>query len=156
MISEKEIITWALDKHDDVYLKHTYGESSLFYNPNHLFKNGVYFLTLKNNDGPNDKSSKLEREGIYRLSFSIPKENYEIDFGETPIRAKKGKTIDLDYDFSELNRLMPHAVYGWINWLMVLSPSDDVFESCQQYIEMSYQKAISSFNKKSKKILQNL
>ena len=50
-----------------------WGEKSFFYNPNNLLKRGVYFLTLKEKDGDNDKASVLDRENIFRINFGISK-----------------------------------------------------------------------------------
>ena len=33
--------------------------------------NGVYFCTLKENNGANDKASELDRDGVFRLSIGI-------------------------------------------------------------------------------------
>lgn len=74
-------------------------------------------------DGPNDKSSNLDRDGVFRISFNIPKDEYVKMFGEKPKRPRKGITVNVDYDFSQRNKLMPHAVYGWMNWVMILSPT---------------------------------
>ncbi len=69
---------------EGVVPKNSWGETSLFYNPGHLLPNGVYFCTLKEKDGDNDRASNLDRDGVYRLSIGLTKEGYEKLFGEKP------------------------------------------------------------------------
>ena len=58
---------------EGVIPKSSWGETSLFYNLGKLLSNGVYFCTLKEKNGDNDKASELDREGIFRLSIGIAK-----------------------------------------------------------------------------------
>ena len=67
-----------------------YAEHTYFYNPQDVLKQGVYFCTVKERDGPKDKLSKLDREGVYRLSLGIGKVAYTNRFGPPPARPPKG------------------------------------------------------------------
>ncbi len=40
---------------ESVVPKNSWGETSLFYNPGNILPNGVYFCTIKEKDGDNDK-----------------------------------------------------------------------------------------------------
>ncbi len=97
--------------------KSSWGETSLFYNPGKVLPNGVYFCTIKEQNGDNDKSSQLDRDGVFRLSIGIGKETFENEFGSRPQRPAKGCIIDTDHNFSALNELMPHPIYGWMAWV---------------------------------------
>jgi len=118
---------------DGVVPKSSWGETSMFYNPGRVLPNGVYFCTIKEKNGDNDKASSLNREGIYRLSIGIGKENYESLFGERPKRPSKGGIIDTGHDFTQPNVLMPHPIYGWMSWVQILK----------------YDDAVTKFNKKT-------
>ncbi len=121
--------------------KDAYGETTFFYNPDKKLKNGVYFLTIKQSNGPNDIASKLDRDGIYRLSFNPGKDNYQKLFGQSPKRPSKGKVVDLNYDFTELDKLLPHPVYAWMGWVNILSPSELTIEKVKNLLDKSYENA---------------
>jgi hypothetical protein len=55
--------------------------AEFFYNPDNSLPKGIYFATIKESDGPNDKASNLDREGVFRLSIGIGKKNYQSLFG---------------------------------------------------------------------------
>ena len=136
-------------KFDDVIAKNAYGETTFFYNPKRKLPNGVYFTTIKEADGPNDKSSNLSREGVFRLSFKPYPSTYESLFGEKPARPGKGEIVALDVDFSIQNTLMPHPVYAWMGWLMILSPCQTNFESVLELLNESYSQAKMKFDKRA-------
>lgn len=77
----KDIVEKIVNDFEGIIPKSSWGETSLFYNPGNRLPNGVYFCTLKEKNGKNDKASDLDREGIFRLSIGISKETYEKHFG---------------------------------------------------------------------------
>ena len=66
-----DIITYCIETFDDLILITTWGEQSLFYNPQNKYKRGVYVLTIKEKDRKNDNSSFLDREGVFRINIGI-------------------------------------------------------------------------------------
>ena len=134
---------------EGVIPKPSWGETSMFYNPGSLLPNGVYFCTLKEKNGENDKSSMLDRENVFRLSIGITKDTFEKKFGSRPKRPPKGGIIDTAHDFTALNELMPHPIYGWMSWVQVLNPSESTFEALLPLITEAYENAIIKFNKKT-------
>jgi hypothetical protein len=38
-----------------------------------ILPKGIYFATIKEKDGPNDKASELNRANVYRLSTGVSK-----------------------------------------------------------------------------------
>jgi len=155
VVQPHEIIERVVTEFDGVVPKASWGETSLFYNPGKLLPNGVYFCTLKEKNGDNDKASKLDRAGIYRLSIGIDKESYLSLFGKPPKRPSKGCIIDADYDFSECNVLMPHPIYGWMSWVQVLSPSEQRFGEIFSLISEAHTNAVGKFDKKLVNKLKN-
>jgi hypothetical protein len=114
-----------LESYPGLNLLDTYGEKSFFYNPEKLLTKGIYFATLKEKDGPNDKASNLDRDGIYRLNLGISKQSYERLFGVKPKRPLKGGVVDTGHDFTKINMLTPHPIYAWLSWVAILNPDDD-------------------------------
>lgn len=137
-------------KFDDVITKKAYGETTFFYNPKRMLPNGVYFTTIKEADGPNDKSSNLSREGVFRLSFKPFPSTYKSLFGEKPARPRKGEIVALDFDFSIQNTLLPHPIYAWMGWIMILNPRDSQVDSVLRFLNESYSQAKLRFEKQSK------
>lgn len=145
----KHIVKRITDEFEGVIPKSSWGETSLFYNPGKALPNGVYFCTIKEKNGDNDKASDLDREGVFRLSIGISKETYEKHFGSRPKRPPKGGIIDTGHDFTALNKLMPHPIYGWMSWVQVLNPSESTFEDLLTLITEAYSNAVIKFNKKT-------
>lgn len=90
----------------------SYGERALYYNPDHKLNRGVYILTIKEKDSPNDKNSRLDCEKVYRLNIGIHKLTFLKLFGVLPNRPGKGETVGMDVDFSLPDRILPHPVYA--------------------------------------------
>ncbi len=125
-----------------------WGETSFFFNPTRALKRGTYFATLKFKDGDNDKASQLERDGIFRLNMGLPYKTYEALFGERPSRPSKGGVVEGDWDFTALDQLTPHPVYGWMGWVSVLNPSTHVFDECRPLLKAAFGKAKTAFEKR--------
>ena len=149
----KDILEKIVAEFDGVVPKSSWGETSLFYNPGKALPNGVYFCTIKEKNGDNDKSSLLDREGVFRLSIGIGPSLYEAQFGTRPTRPAKGCIIDTDDDFTALNTLMPHPIYGWMSWVQVLNPDAQMLTKLLPLITEAHANAVIKFDKKMAKAL---
>lgn len=149
-MTASEIIKTIQQKFDGVVVKAAYAEITLFYNPGKALPNGVYFLTIKENDGPNDQASQLSREGIFRVSFKPKPSTYKRVFGEKPKRSKAGKAISVPSDPSRIDEWMPHSIYAWMGWTMILRPSKNSFDHLWPFIEESYDQAKEKFSQRMK------
>ena len=85
------------------------------------------FATLVVND-VNDTASNLERPGVFRLNIGVKRATYQDLFGPQPTFAKDGGIIDTGYDYTELDKLMPHPVYAPMSWMCIVSPSAETFD----------------------------
>lgn len=143
-----EILNYITNKYDGVVIKNSYKELAIFYNPNNLLKNGVYVCTIKEQDGNNDKASKLFRNGVFRFSCGLTKDDYINLFKILPKRPKKGEIVDLPYDFSILHEIIPHPIYAYMGWICINCTQETNLELFYKYIDLSYQKAVNNYNKK--------
>lgn len=84
----EQIIQYCLENFEGVVTVTSWGEKGVYYNPDRLLTKGVYILTVKEKDGANDKASKLDREGIYRLNIGVHKDNFIKMFGHIPSRPQ--------------------------------------------------------------------
>jgi hypothetical protein len=145
-----EIIQLIQHRFNGVVVKTAYAETTVFYNPNKALPNGVYFLTIKENDGPNDHASQLNREGVFRVSFKPRPSTYKKMFGEKPKRATAGKVTSFQSEPSRIDEWMPHVIYAWMGWTMILSPSKKNFDQLWHHIEDSYDQAKEKFLQRTK------
>ena len=139
---------WILGNYQDVIVTDAFRERSFFYNPDGSLPKGIYFATIKESDGPNDKASNLDREGIYRLSLGVGKKQYQQLFGDIPKRPAKGEIVELDFDFSTTGILMPHPIYAWLGWICINNPDSENLDLLKHLLDISYQNVLNKFAKK--------
>ncbi len=144
----EEILKYCLENLKDTVLVESWGEKGIFYNPNNVLKRGVYVLTIKEKDGDNDKGSNLDRENVYRVNLGIRKKTFIKLFNEVPKRPNAGVIVDINYDFTKLDKIIPHPVYDWMGWISVLNPSNKIFEKLKPFIQESYEYAVEKFKKR--------
>lgn len=141
-----EIVEEIVARFPGVVPKSSWGETALFYNPGKRLAHGVYFCTLKDHDGENDRASELQREGVYRLAVGLTPETYSRLFGPRPRRPAKGGAVETGHDFTERNRLMPHPVYAWMGWAQILSPTREAFLGILPHLAEAHGAAIKKFS----------
>jgi hypothetical protein len=91
------------------------------------------FATIVTKDyGEFDCASNLNRPGVFRLNVGVSKQTFAGLFGV----AKPE-----EYDFTALDKLMPHPVYGKMYWVCVLNPSATTFEAMRPLLAEAYEKA---------------
>ena len=151
-MTPNDIENYILENFEGVVPKSTWGETSFFYNQNKVLPNGVYFCTIKEKDGDNDKASNLNRDNIFRFSIGISKQSFNNLFNIKFKRPLKGKTIEGNFDFTKTNIITPHPIYGWMSWISVLNPSEECFCEIKDFLEESHVLAKSKFDKKILKL----
>jgi Family of unknown function (DUF6194) len=144
------IVEDICDRLEGVLPKASWGETSMFYNPGKVLPNGVYFCTIKEHDGANDKSSDLDRDGVFRVAIGLAPDSFERLFGARPARPAQGGVVDTDDDFTALNLLMPHPIYAWMGWAQILSPTAETSDQLFPLIQEAHHVAVTKFEKKVK------
>jgi hypothetical protein len=142
------IIEHLLDRFEGTRVVEAWGEKSIFYNPDLMLPRGVYFATVKEKDGENDKASHLDRAGLFRFNVGTTKPLFLERFGPPPARPGRGGVVDGPWDFTATDTLMPHPVYGWMSWVAVLNPSNETLTDMSEIVEAAFGKAKASFEKK--------
>jgi hypothetical protein len=122
-----------------------WGERGLFYNPGFKRTKGIYLLTFKEKDGANDQASKLNRPGLYRLNLGLSKTQYTEQFGAPPSRPAAGKTVETGHDFTVVDQITPHPIYGWMSWCAVINPSLATIEIMWPWVADAVQRARQKF-----------
>ena len=96
------------------------------------------FATIVTKDyGDFDKASNLNRPGVFRVNIGVSKKTFDSLFS-----SQEG------FDFSKLDLLMPHPVYGPNHWVCVLNPSYDTFRSLRPLLEEAYQISVRRTGRK--------
>lgn len=144
-LSIEEITRYVLDHCPGTVQNENWGERGLFYNPDHSRPKGVYLLTFKEKDGANDRASHIDRGGLYRLNLGIGKPAYQQLFGVPPKRPAAGAIVDTGHDFTKLDTIMPHPVYGWMSWIAILNPSRETFDQLKPLIQIAYQACVKKW-----------
>ena len=147
-MNPNDILNYCLDNLSDTVVVNSWGERGVFYNPNNALKRGIYVLTVKEKDGDNDKSSNLNREGVYRISIGVRRNTFIYMFGSVPTRPAKGGVVDMPFDFAQIDKIVPHPVYAWMSWVCVLNPSDTTFEQLKPLIQEAYEYAKEKYTRR--------
>lgn len=147
-LTVEDIVSKILALDEGIIFDKNWGERALFYNPGRLLRKGIYVATFKERDGPNDSASKLARGGLFRLNLGLSKATYFTQFGFPPTRPAAGKTIDKVHDFTAIDKLTPHPVYGWMSWVAIINPSGESLAKLMPLIIETVQAAKIKFDKK--------
>src|SRR5215212_11395187 len=134
-VNEVEISRYITGTLEGVDVVVDSGTSFFFYNPDpnlppdHKFP----FVTLVTSD-LYDQFSNLNRPSVFRLNMGIGKQTFRSLFGEPARSSGGGNATESgqnfgDYDFTALDHVMPHPVYGRMYWVCVLNPSEETFET---------------------------
>lgn len=155
-MNEAEISRYIIETFEGVDVVMASGDSFFFYNPDknvppdHRFP----FVTLVTSD-INDQFSNLNRPSVFRLNIGIGKQTFRSLFGNPSLpaygasAAESGDTSS-DYDFTALDQVMPHPVYGRMYWMCVLNPSDQTFETqVRPRLTEAYEMAVSKYKRKN-------
>ena len=152
-------ITGTFEGVDVVDGEETSGNSFFFYNPDLTVPPDHNFpiMTIVTSDAY-DQFSNLDRPSVFRLNIGISKETFRSLFGKPKLpsdRENEAESVDNNsgdgtYDFTVLDQVMPHPVYGRMYWVCVLSPSDDTFETkVRPLLDEAYKMAVSKYDRQA-------
>ncbi len=114
------------------------GDTFFIYDParNLDAKRRFPFATIVTKDyGEFDNTSKLDRPGVFRLNIGVSPETFRTLFGPP---AGTAGVESIGYDFAALNRLMPHPVYAPQNFVCVLNPDLETWETIKPLLAEAY------------------
>jgi hypothetical protein len=97
------------------------------------------FATIVTKDyGDFDNLSNLNRPDVWRLNIGVSKETFD--------RLFPGGQR---HDFTALNVLMPHPVYGSNHFVCIVNPSDASFDEIRPLLDEAYRIAASRVERRS-------
>jgi hypothetical protein len=147
-MNETSISQYITDTFPAVHVVDAWGDAFFFYNPDPAQQDEFYFATLKSKDDEYDSFSDLNRPQVFRLNIGITKAAFQSRFGKLPSLREAAMESASAYDYSLLDELMPHPVYGRQHWVCILNPSAASFENTKPLLAQAYELAVSKYNKK--------
>lgn len=82
------------------------------------------------------------------MNIGVRKNTFIDMFGTVPARPSKGGIVDMPYDFTQTDKILPHPVYAWMSWVCALNPSDTTFERLKPLIKEAYEYAKEKYSKR--------
>ena len=155
-MNEAEISRYITETFEGVDVVTDSDNSFFFYNPDSTVPpdHRLPFVTLVTND-LYDQFSNLERPPVFRLNIGIGKPTFSALFGAPAQSSDEGsaKSNDenvSDYDFTALDQVMPHPVYGKMYWVCVLNPTGETFATkVQPLLAEAYKMAVSRYKRQA-------
>jgi hypothetical protein len=123
-MDEISIVQYITDTFDAVHVHNANGTYFFFYGEDRMLP----FATLVTSDA-HDQASDLNRPSVFRLNVGVGKDTFLSLFGSRPSPPGESGVVNTGHDFTALNQLMPHPIYGHLNWVCVLNPSDATFQT---------------------------
>ncbi|RZL82774.1 MAG: hypothetical protein EOP32_10000 [Rhodococcus sp. (in: high G+C Gram-positive bacteria)] len=98
----------------------SWGDSFFYYSPDRVVPQATQpFATIVTKNYPGDESSRLDREGAFRVNVHAGKEAFIEAVGHTP---REEGPADVDVDAGTPDTVIAHPVYGSAAWLAVIDP----------------------------------
>lgn len=125
-MDEQAAIQHITGSYDQVFAQEVGGNWFFFFGAERMFP----FATLMTDD-VNDQASDLNRPGVYRLNIGVSHKTFKSLFGDE----------DAEWDFTELDRLMPHPVYARNLWVCSLNP-EQTWDQLKALLDEAYASAV--------------
>lgn len=87
-----------------------------------------------------DTDSKLNRGGLYRLNIEVGKEKFEELFGFRPKEYDQNRS---KFDFTAVNQLFPHPLYGKNGWVSIINPENKSTDMVDSLLDFSLKRALN-------------
>ncbi len=130
-MDEEAITHYIMDTFVGVETATSLGYTFFFYGADRMLP----FATLATADNDYDRVSHLDRPGVFRLNIGVSKQTFQALFG--------ADSIDVSvYDFTVLDKIMPHPVYAPQSFVCVLNPSDATFQKVRPLLAEAYERAV--------------
>lgn len=148
-MDETAITRYITDTFDGIDVAVASGDSFFTYDPDRTLPPDRWFpfATLVTGDRY-DRASNLDRPSVFRLNIGISKQTYRSLFGAHSSPSDAGDD-ERGYDFTALDHVLPHPVYGRMYWVCVLNPSATTFQVVvQPLLTEAYDLAVGKYAKR--------
>lgn len=86
-----------------------------------------------------DEDSHLDRPGVYRLNLELGRTEFERHFGYPPAQFPDHRSAA---DFTALDQVLPHPVYGTHGWACVLNPGPRSLTDVDRLLTHAHDRAL--------------
>jgi hypothetical protein len=120
-----------------------WGDSFFFYDPDGdtPADRRFPFATIVTKNYPDfDTASDLDRPGVFRVNVVVGRQAYRDLFGHQPAEHADHQA---SYDYSALDRVIPHPVYARQAWVSVLNPGEASTEQLRSMLAEAHARAAS-------------
>lgn len=119
-----------------------WGDSFFLYDPDGRARERsgfTPFATLVVKDYPGfDADSDLDRPGVFRVNIAVGRALFEEVVGHSPA----AHTAHRDgFDFTELDRIVPHPAYAAQGWVAVLNPGPRTCDRVRELLTLAWKRA---------------
>jgi hypothetical protein len=111
-----------------------FGYTFFFYDADHTLP----FVSIADSDNEYDQVSDLSREGVYRVNIGVSKDTYTALFPDSK----------QEWDFTALNKFMPHPHYAAQYYICILSPAEETLPEVFKLIGEAHSVARARFDRK--------
>jgi hypothetical protein len=129
-MTETELTQYILATFPNVETVENLGYKFFFYGADRMLPFAT--IAIANNDY--DRISDLDRPGVFRLNMGVSKQTFQSLFGSERVDVSR-------YDYTALDRIMPHPDYAAQNWICVLNPSNATLARVRTFLAEAYELA---------------
>lgn len=109
-----------------------WGDVFFSYSPDGTAPRAQPFATIVTKDYPDDQTSGLDRPGVFRVNIATRR---------SAVTALTSAEHTGPPEPDELDRLLPHPVYGPLGWVAVLNPGPRTSAAVRDLLRGSYEAA---------------
>ncbi|MEO3809548.1 DUF6194 family protein [Sphaerisporangium sp. B11E5] len=122
-----------------------WGDTFIYYEPDGRTATSRHmpFATIVTKDYPGfDTTSDLDRPGVFRVNVNAGRAAFEQLVGYPPAAHADRHG---DWDYTALDRLLPHPVYAPQSWVSVLNPGEATAEHLRSVLTAAHARAVRRY-----------
>ncbi len=124
----------------------SWGDVFFYYAPDKVVPKTQPFATIVTKDYPDDRGSRLDRPGAFRLNISAGATEFRKWTGHEP---REPATADIDPSAADV--LFAHPVYGRLGWLCVVNPGPDTATPVQDLLRTAHGVARTHYQRRAER-----
>ncbi|MCU1641181.1 MAG: hypothetical protein JWN03_1456 [Nocardia sp.] len=102
------------------------------------------FATLVTKDYPDDKASRLDRPGAFRLNISAGKDAFTEWTGHSP-----RETAEFTTAASQVDTVLAHPTYAGAAWLAVVNPGPQTETPIKELLHAAHERARTRYHRRA-------
>ncbi|WP_232666687.1 DUF6194 family protein [Pseudonocardia sp. TRM90224] len=110
-----------------------WGDTFFYYAPDGVVPRSQPFATIVTKDYPDDRRSRLDRPGAFRLNIFAGSDEFRTRLGHDP-KEEPPHAIDP----SGTDVLFPHPVYGPLGWMAIVEPGPRTDQLARELLRTAY------------------